>query len=148
MTCLVLRGEEVDREILISCAMLKKWDMIHQTFPAQTLSDYIRNLDRKISNVYDSNKCFEIYEKSHVTTKEKLSKTSRQCNKLREYILQKYLDPGDRVNIPPVHLEVDESRGVSPVQATKAFDIPHHLMKPETTEINEMLRSGVLTKKL
>ena len=75
LTCLVLRGEEVDREILISCAMLKKWDMIHQTFPAQTLSDYIRNLDRKICNTYDSNKCFEIYEKSNITTKEKLSKT-------------------------------------------------------------------------
>ena len=128
--------------------------MIHETFPAQTLSEYICNLDRQICNTYDSNKCFEIYEKSHVTTKEKLRNTSRHCNKLREYILKKYkeifkeyLDPGDRVNIPPVHLEVDESRGVSPVQATKAFDIPHQLLKPATTQINEMLQSGVLTKK-
>ena len=44
LTCLVLRGAEVDREILVSCSMLKKWDMIHETFLAQTLSDYIRNL--------------------------------------------------------------------------------------------------------
>ena len=33
LTCLVLRGKNVDREILISCQMLKKWDMIHPTFP-------------------------------------------------------------------------------------------------------------------
>ena len=26
LTCLVLRGEEVDQEILISCKMLKKWN--------------------------------------------------------------------------------------------------------------------------
>ena len=42
--------------------------------------------------------------------------------RVKEYkeIFKEHLDPGDRVNIPPVHLEVDESRGVSPVQATKA----------------------------
>ena len=98
-----------------------------------------------------------VYDSPHLPAqtlkKEKLSKSSRHCTKLREHTLKEYkevfkehLDPRDRVNIPPVHLEVDESRGIRPVQATKAFNIPHHLMKPATKEINEMLRSGVLTK--
>ena len=133
--------------------MLKKWDMIHPTFPTKTISQYVRNLDRKLCNTFDSNKIYAIYDKSNTTTKEKLSKTSRPCTKLREYILKEnkdifkeYLDPGDRVNIEPVHLKVDESRGIRPVQAIKAFDIPHHLMKPAIKELNEMIRSGVLTK--
>ena len=127
--------------------------MIHSTFPTQTISQYVRNLDRKLCNTLDQNKINAIYEKSKITTKEKLNKTNRPCTKLREHILKEckdvfkdYLGPGDRVNIEPVHLKIDESRCISPVQATKAFDIPHHLMKPATTEINEMLRSGVLTK--
>ena len=125
LTCLVLRGKEVDREILISCQMLKRWDMIHSTFPAQTISQYIRNLDRNLCNTLDQNKINAIYEKSKITTKEKLSKTNRPCTKLREHILKEchdvfkeYLDPTDRVNIEPVHLEVDESRNINPVQVT------------------------------
>ena len=55
LTCLVLRGKEVDREILNNCQMLKKWDMIHSTFPAQTISQYIRNLDRNLCNTIDKN---------------------------------------------------------------------------------------------
>ena len=38
LTCLVLRGNKVDREILISSQMLKSWDMIHPTFPNETIS--------------------------------------------------------------------------------------------------------------
>ena len=33
LRCLILRGSNVDREVLISCKMLKRWDMIHETFP-------------------------------------------------------------------------------------------------------------------
>ena len=38
LTCLVLRGIKVDREILISSQMLKSRYMIHPTFPNKTLS--------------------------------------------------------------------------------------------------------------
>ena len=61
-------------------------------------------------------------------------------------IFKEYLDPTDRVNIEPVHLDVDESRDINPVQATKAYDIPFHLREPATKECKEMLRSGVLTQ--
>ena len=56
--------------------MLKKWDMIHSTFPTQTISQYVRNLDRKLCNTFDQNKINAIYEKSKITTKEKLNKTN------------------------------------------------------------------------
>ena len=143
----------MDREVLISCQMLKKWDMIHSTFPAQTINKYIRNLDRNLCNTLDQNIINAIYERSKITTKEKLNKTNRLCTKLREHILKEchdvfkeYLDPTDRVNIDPVHLKVDESRNINPVQATKAYDIPFHLREPATKEFKEMLRSGLLTQ--
>ena len=33
LRCLILRGSGVDREVLISCKMLKRWDLLHETFP-------------------------------------------------------------------------------------------------------------------
>ena len=104
-------------------------------------------------NTIDQNKINAIYEKSKISTKEKLSKTNRPCTKLRQHILKEchdvfkeYLDPTDRVNIDLVHLEVDESRNINPVQAIKGYDIPFHLREPATKEFKEMLRSGVLTQ--
>ena len=60
LECLVLRGKAVDREILISCETLLKWDLIHSSFGQETVTDfcirnstnYNRNLKRsKIKNV-------------------------------------------------------------------------------------------------
>ena len=99
------------------------------------------------------NKISEIYKKSKISTKEKLSRTGRKCTKLRQNILKKYhdvfkdrLDPTDRVNIDPVHLVVDKSCNIQPVQATKPYYIPFHLLEPARKEFKEMLRSGVLTE--
>ena len=41
LECLVLRGNDVDREILVSCETLKKWDIIHCTFGQETVTSYI-----------------------------------------------------------------------------------------------------------
>ena len=41
LECLVLRGASVDREILVSCDTLMKWDLIHNTFGRETVTDYI-----------------------------------------------------------------------------------------------------------
>merc|ERR1712082_61160 len=38
LECLVLRGKAVDREILISCEILLKWDLIHSSFGQETLT--------------------------------------------------------------------------------------------------------------
>merc|ERR1711984_7883 len=53
--CLVLRGSAVDREILISCDMLLKWDLIHSSFERETVTDYfIRNLTHYNRNLKHS----------------------------------------------------------------------------------------------
>ena len=52
-TCLILSGKEMDREILINCQMLNQSDMMHPTFPAQTISTYVRNLDFNFTHVID-----------------------------------------------------------------------------------------------
>ena len=44
MKCLVLRGNQVDREILISGQMLKAWDLIHSSFRHQTVTSYVNSL--------------------------------------------------------------------------------------------------------
>ena len=154
VNCLVLRGNIIDREILISGKMLKLWRMIHPTFPHESVETYIINkLRSNDSHVLDSNKIFAIYEKSKIMTKEKLSQKDQKCTDLRNQILKDHHDifkeqlgPDDRVNIAPVHLEVDHTRNIKPVQAMKPFDIPFHLRKPATKEFNEMLKSGVLTE--
>merc|ERR1711888_30495 len=81
LNCLVFRGNNVDREILISGKMLKLWDMIRPSFPHETISTYISKL-RSV----DQNKISSIYEKSKIPTKEKLSRTDRKCTKLRQHI--------------------------------------------------------------
>merc|ERR1711891_139087 len=49
--CLVLRGSAVDHEILISCDMLLKWDLIHSTFGRETVTEYLH----RNSTHYNSN---------------------------------------------------------------------------------------------
>ena len=126
--------------------------MIHPTFPHESVDTYINKLCSNDSNILDTNKIYAIYEKSLITTKEKLSQKDQKCTDLRNKILKDHHDifkdqlgPEDRVNIAPVHLEVDHTRNISPVKAMKPFDIPFHLRKPATKEFNAMLKSGVIT---
>ena len=42
LRCLILRGSGVDREVLISCKMLKKWDLIHPSFPHETVDNFVK----------------------------------------------------------------------------------------------------------
>ena len=63
LNCLVLRGSNVDREILISGKMLKLWNMIHPSFPHESIETYINKLRSVDSHVLDNNKIFAIYEK-------------------------------------------------------------------------------------
>merc|ERR1711936_1495026 len=45
LECLVLRGKSVDREILISCEALLKWDLIHSTFGQETVTNYCNRIN-------------------------------------------------------------------------------------------------------
>ena len=108
--CLVLRGSAVDREILISCEMLLKWDLIHSSFGRETVTDYfIRNLTHynsnlKRSKVKNVNNMSQLYNKSKISTDKLLEKIPTECVKLREKILKLHkknfkekLGPLDRI---------------------------------------------------
>ena len=56
------------------------------------------------------------------------------------------LGPEGRVNIAPVKLDIDKSRGIKPVKNTKAFDIPIHLRKAATAEFSEMKKAGLIVE--
>ena len=42
MNAMVLRGNNVDREILVSGTVLKQWRLIHDSFPVETINQYVR----------------------------------------------------------------------------------------------------------
>ena len=74
-----------------------------------------------------------------------------KCQKLSNKILTKYADvfkdklgKGDRVNIPPVKLQIDESKNVPPVHINKPFDVAYHLRKPAKKEFREMVNAGIV----
>ena len=73
------------------------------------------------------------------------------CKKLKNKILKKYadvfkdkLEKTDRVNIPPVKLQIDESRKIPPVHINKPFDVSYHLRKPAKEEFREMVNAGII----
>ena len=119
VNCLVLRGNIIDREILISGKMLKLWSMSHPTFLHESVETYINKLHSVDSHVLYSNKILAIYEKSKITTKEKLSQKDQKFTDLRNHILKEHhnvfkerLAPAERVTIAPVHLVVDHTRNI------------------------------------
>ena len=87
----------------------------------------------------------QLYSKSTVLTDDLLSKVPKDCVNLRDKTLKNHHDvfkeklgPEDRVNCPPVKLEIDHSRNIKPVKNTKAFDVPFHLRKAATAEFREI----------
>ena len=48
----VIRGDK--KETLISLHLLKKWDLIHEPFPNQTIRDYIESKTNKSFQAYSS----------------------------------------------------------------------------------------------
>ena len=97
LECLVLRGASVDREILVSCDTLMKWDLIHDTFGRETVTDYVYRNHATHYNISNSklirNKCkninsmSQLYSKSHISSEDLLGKIPSECTKLREKIL-------------------------------------------------------------
>ena len=98
LECLVLRGASIDREILVSCDTLMKWDLIHDTFGRETVTDYVyRNnathykssnskiIRNKCKNI---NSMSQLYNKSNLPTDDLLEKIPTECIKLREKILK------------------------------------------------------------
>ena len=103
------------KETLISLGLLKKWDLVHESFPFQTISDYVYSKQRnKVLKAYSSTYNFHssIYEENRP-----LKAPSAKCNKLRENLMGEYahvfkeeLEPHDRdrMKVEPVKLKLKE----------------------------------------
>ena len=62
--------------------------MIHPTFTNESVETYINKLRANDKNVLDSNNIKTIYEKSLITTKEKLNLKDSKCTDPRTKILK------------------------------------------------------------
>ena len=83
--------------------------------------------------------------------KVRISKVPPECKKFKNKILRKYadvfkdkLDKTDRFNIPPVKLEIDESRNIQPVHINKPYDVSYHMRKPDREEFRDIINAGIL----
>ena len=116
------------KETLISLGLLKKWDLVHESFPFQTISDYLYSKQRnKVFKAYSMTYNFHsnIYEENRP-----LKPPSAKCNKLRERIMGDYahvfkeeLEPHDRMKVEPVKLKLREGY-ITPSFCSKPFDTP------------------------
>ena len=115
------------KETLISLSLLKKWDLVHESFPHQTVSDFIAAKKNKVFKAYSPAYDFHssLYEENRV-----LRKPSPKCSKLRENLMGEYshlfkeeLEPTDRMKVDPVKLKLKEGF-VNPSFCSKPFDIP------------------------
>ena len=61
----VIEGEGAS-EVLVSLGLMKKWDLIHDTFPAETVSDFLQRKMNKTKIAYSSRYSFNssVYDES------------------------------------------------------------------------------------
>ena len=117
LRCLILRRSGVD--ILISCKMLKRWNLIHNRFPHETVDNFVK---RKLK----LQKVASVFDKSAISSKVRVNTVPLECQILRKEILRKHagifkdkIGKMDRVNIPPVKLQLDESKDTPPTNVGK-----------------------------
>ena len=144
LRCLILRGSGVDREILISCKMLKRWNLIHESFPHETVDNFVK---RKLK----LQKVASVFDKSSISSKDRVNTIPLECQILHKNILKKHagifkdkIGKMDRVNIPPVKLQLDETKDIPPTNVGKPFDVPYHLRRPARKEFREMVDAGIV----
>ena len=60
------------------------------------------------------------------------------------HVFKDKLKKTDRINIPTVKLQIDESRKIPPVHINTPFDVSYHLRKPAKEEFREMVNAGII----
>ena len=83
LRCLILRGSGVDREVLISCKMLKRWGLIHPSFPHETVETFCKKQIK-------AQKIAAVFDKSPVSSNDRISNIPMECQVLRKNILKKH----------------------------------------------------------
>ena len=114
MEAAVIEGEGAS-EVLVSLGLMKKWDIMYDTFPEETVSDFLEMKTNKVKFAYSSlySVHSDIYNKSV-----NIKQPSRQCKDLKLDIVKKWgdcfkekLGPNDRMSVEPVKLRMkDQSK--------------------------------------
>ena len=127
---------------------MKRWDLIHDSFPYQIISEYCNNQKKnKYHKAYSTYYNFhsEIYEENR-----SIKPPSTKCTNLREKIMDSYphvfkeeLGPQDRMKVEPVKLKL-KKEFISPSFCSKPFDTPHHLRSMYEKELKRALDAGHL----
>ena len=81
----VIRGDK--KETLISLQLLKNWDLIHESFPNQTLNDYIELTTNKSYQAYSS--WYEIFSQLYEGSRD-VKPSSKACQNLQDELMGKY----------------------------------------------------------
>ena len=122
MEAAVMRSNK--KETLISLNLLKKWDIVHDTFPHQTVSDLIESKKNIVFKAYST--VYDFHSSLYEDNRE-LRKPSSKCSKLRENVMGKWghifkeeLEPSDRMKVEPVKLKLKEGF-VNPSFCSKAI---------------------------
>ena len=123
--------------------MIRKWNLVHPTFSHETMRNYVKH-QMKIKKVAS------IFDKSSIPSKVRVTNVPTECELLRKKILAKHSDifkdkigKNDRVNIPPVKLQLND-KDMQPVNVGKPFDVPYHLRRPARKEFREMVDAGIV----
>ena len=92
--------------------MLKRWSLIHNSFPHETVDNFVK---RKLK----LQKVAAAFDKSSISSKDRVNTIPLECQILRKNILKKHagifkdkIGKMDRVNIPPVKLQLDETKDI------------------------------------
>ena len=86
INCAVIGGEG-SKETLISLEYLKKWNLLLNTFPFESIDKFV---ERKYLNKYSAYYTnFSNLETSLYQESRKIKEPSKKCNQMREEILKK-----------------------------------------------------------
>ena len=86
MEAAVIEGEGAS-EVLVSLGLMKKWDLIHDSFPQETVSDFLYRKTNKSKIAYSSRYSFQT---SVFNESRKLKEPSRECRNLKNEIVNEW----------------------------------------------------------
>ena len=122
------------KETLISLEYLKKWGILHDSFPHENLDDFITRKYLNINTAYYSdvlNLNTNLYSVNRT-----IREPSQECKKKREEILTEWsscfkekLEKGDRIKHPPIKIKLKENSSIPPSHCSHPYDTPFHLRK-------------------
>ena len=95
----------------------------------------------------------EAQDMNNIEEDEEYIKVEEDCKKLKEKLIQEFSDvfreelkPEDKVNVPPVQIEVDEEADVAPINVKCPRDVHIQIRKVADEEIKDHFAAGVIAE--